>query len=572
MQSQIEILHKIKYEFLIFKCIFVMNSFTSMSLNLKGQICVICMSRPNVCADQEMYMMGGRQPCVQAFSRMVKVWKQGCTSHKWCVGYERRTAYYTTYRQVYNMDLHTVYKCCPGWTQKNDEMGCLHICSENTCFNGGRCAETGDHVCHCPLGFKGTRCQYGEFSFLVTVCLVVPSDVDECEELNGGCQQTCVNTRGSYHCECSEGFRMHTDGRTCIVRDPCGERNGGCAQLCLSEEGRVHCSCRPGFKLAGDGKDCEDIDECSSGHAKCSHGCVNMPGSFSCLCHPGFELGSDGKQCYRIEMEIVNSCEKNNGGCSHHCEHTTNGPLCSCYQGYHLEQDRKTCVDSNECVSGESCCSHVCRNYPGGYECSCRAGYRLHPDGCGCDEEEVEEEEEQLEVDRLPDLLYRKAPQLLQYTAALRSRYGSDNDDGSHGGDSEREIEIQRERRGELRLDSHIVCLDGSFGEDCSMSCKDCVHGACGESKDRCDCSPGWTGTICSESKETDSKGYFGWNCRRKCSCPNNGPCHRLYGACLCSPGLYGRFCHLRKLKHRYRFSDRSNVFNAGMGLNKCTL
>lgn len=46
----------------------------------------------------------------------------------------------------------------------------------------------------------------------VCVCL----DVNECEELNGGCQQTCVNTPGSHHCECSEGFRMHADGRTCI--------------------------------------------------------------------------------------------------------------------------------------------------------------------------------------------------------------------------------------------------------------------------------------------------------------------------------------------------------------------
>lgn len=50
----------------------------------------------------------------------------------------------------------------------------------------------------------------------VFVCVCVCSDVNECEELNGGCQQTCVNTPGSYHCECSEGFRMHADGRTCI--------------------------------------------------------------------------------------------------------------------------------------------------------------------------------------------------------------------------------------------------------------------------------------------------------------------------------------------------------------------
>ncbi|PWA20179.1 hypothetical protein CCH79_00003680 [Gambusia affinis] len=663
---------------------------------------------PNVCANQEVSMLGVRQPCVQAFTRMMQVWKQGCTGRRWCVGFERRTAYYTAYRQAYSMDFHTVYKCCPGWAHKDNEMGCLHrVCSANACLNGGRCAETGERICHCPLGFKGPRCQYDINECEVDeggcegyCCNTIGSyyckcpegskvgpdgkacnDINECDELNGGCQQTCVNTAGSYHCECSEGFRMHSDGRTCVavnscsilnggcehkcvdvgnneykcecrrnyqlkrdgrhceLRDLCKERNGGCAQFCNSEGGKANCSCRSGFMLSGDQKNCEDIDECSSGHAKCSHGCINMLGSFRCVCHPGFELGAEGKQCYRIEMEIVNSCEKNNGGCSHHCEHVTNGPLCSCNQGYRLDTDRRTCVDSDECLSVESCCSHLCRNYPGGYECSCRAGHRLSPDGCGCEDineclaetsgcehycintlgtyqcfcrigfrldldqhscislygsELDEEEEEGLEAERLPDLLFRKAPQLLHYTAGLHVRHSTDNnddddddddDDGRHVSDSDEELEIHREHRGELRLESTIVCLEGSFGDDCSVSCDDCVNGACSENMDQCDCSPGWTGIICNETCHQGSygkscnsmchclnggscdpvtgkclcplgvngqfcedgclRGYFGKNCRRKCNCPNNGPCHRLYGACLCSLGLYGRFCHL---------------------------
>ncbi len=72
------------------------------------------------------------------------------------------------------------------------------------------------------------------------------------------------------------------------------------------------------------------------------------------------------------------------------------------------------------------------------------------------EEEEEDEEDEQLDIHRLPDLLFRKAPQLLQYTAALHSRYETDEDNGSDGGDSGKELEIQRERRGELRLDSDI--------------------------------------------------------------------------------------------------------------------
>lgn len=67
------------------------------------------------------------------------------------------------------------------------------------------------------------------------------------------------------------------------------------------------------------------------------------------------------------------------------------------------------------------------------------------------EEEGEDEEEEQLEV--RPDLLFRNAPQLLQYTAALRSRQDGDDD---HDEDASVELDIQRERRRELRLDSHI--------------------------------------------------------------------------------------------------------------------
>ncbi|KAM9034687.1 EGF-like and EMI domain-containing protein 1 [Sarcophilus harrisii] len=81
---------------------------------------------PNVCAVRELTIVGHRQPCVQAFTRMVKVWKQGCGRQMWCVGYERRTAYYTDYRQVYNMEYQTVYKCCPGWYQLSNDEGCLY--------------------------------------------------------------------------------------------------------------------------------------------------------------------------------------------------------------------------------------------------------------------------------------------------------------------------------------------------------------------------------------------------------------------------------------------------------------
>ena len=33
------------------------------------------------------------------------------------------------------------------------------------------------------------------------------SDIDECMEGNHGCSQVCVNTPGSYYCNCDRGYQ-----------------------------------------------------------------------------------------------------------------------------------------------------------------------------------------------------------------------------------------------------------------------------------------------------------------------------------------------------------------------------
>ena len=50
-------------------------------------------------------------------------------------------------------------------------------------------------------------------------------DFDECQEgrdqIEGKafCEQDCVNTLGSYVCQCREGYELHPDGKTCIGKD-----------------------------------------------------------------------------------------------------------------------------------------------------------------------------------------------------------------------------------------------------------------------------------------------------------------------------------------------------------------
>ena len=44
-------------------------------------------------------------------------------------------------------------------------------------------------------------------------------DIDECADDNGGCDDTCINTNGSYSCQCSDGLRVLPDKKSC-EREP----------------------------------------------------------------------------------------------------------------------------------------------------------------------------------------------------------------------------------------------------------------------------------------------------------------------------------------------------------------
>ena len=41
-------------------------------------------------------------------------------------------------------------------------------------------------------------------------------DVNECSTSNGGCQHTCVNTAGSYQCQCRSGYTLSSNRRSCV--------------------------------------------------------------------------------------------------------------------------------------------------------------------------------------------------------------------------------------------------------------------------------------------------------------------------------------------------------------------
>ena len=45
--------------------------------------------------------------------------------------------------------------------------------------------------------------------------IVFFADINECDDNNGGCEQICQNTVGSYYCECEEGYELNCDDHAC---------------------------------------------------------------------------------------------------------------------------------------------------------------------------------------------------------------------------------------------------------------------------------------------------------------------------------------------------------------------
>ena len=53
------------------------------------------------------------------------------------------------------------------------------------------------------------------FNLCTTYLIIFCIDVDECQNDNGGCEHTCINTPGSYLCECDNGYSLAEDGHMC---------------------------------------------------------------------------------------------------------------------------------------------------------------------------------------------------------------------------------------------------------------------------------------------------------------------------------------------------------------------
>ncbi|XP_063788826.1 hemicentin-1-like [Pseudophryne corroboree] len=179
---------------------------------------------------------------------------------------------------------------------------------------------------------------------------------------------TCEEYFGNKECSCDEGFIG--DGFTCCDIDECAFYwSNNCSDICVNTLGSYTCECRSGYTRSV--KDvCVDIDECYDADLNECHPlamCSNSAGSYSCSCKAGHY--GDGFQCHPEActtdicdqgMECLKQVESVN--CSDPCINyiTINEPWRSTFNMFG---------------------SHCDRNKIGWYRFTGRGGIRI-PEGC----------------------------------------------------------------------------------------------------------------------------------------------------------------------------------------------
>ena len=55
------------------------------------------------------------------------------------------------------------------------------------------------------------------YTILYGLCQILLNslDIDECDLNTDGCEQGCVNTNGSFMCNCTDGYELNGDGFSC---------------------------------------------------------------------------------------------------------------------------------------------------------------------------------------------------------------------------------------------------------------------------------------------------------------------------------------------------------------------
>ncbi|XP_022906889.2 fibrillin-2-like [Onthophagus taurus] len=430
--------------------------------------------------------------------------------------------------------------CPPGYILNARQMKCVDVRQDfcfDQVFSGNQCAAQRGNMkltlkeCCCSRGQAwGVYCLRCPQEGSVEYQKLCPEgagrmdngeDLDECALIPRACDGgDCVNTDGSYRCECPMGYTLDGSGRTCIDENECEITKGVCGNgTCVNVIGGFECTCSDGF-APGPLQSCEDVNECHEIGNQCAFRCHNVPGSFRCICPYGYALAPDGRHC-----QDVDECLTPANNCKFLCKNLIGSFTCICPEGYSQVPGVDDCRDINECQTIEGVCANgYCRNLPGSYMCDCLDGYQPDRDHKSC-------------IDKRKEFCFRKLTRGDRCTPHHREMIAMTKAEcccalGEAWG---AKCELCPQKFSSLYND---MCMDSgivSTGEDvdeCATIPDLCINGRCINTMGsyRCVCNRGFKsdggGTRCSDINECgQTPSPCQYNCQNTpgsfvCSCP----------------------------------------------------
>ncbi|XP_067828863.1 tolloid-like protein 2 isoform X2 [Heptranchias perlo] len=198
-------------------------------------------------------------------------------------------------------------------------------------------------------------------------------EVDECSRPdNGGCQQRCVNTLGSYRCACDPGYELAGDRSSC---------EAACGGFITKLNGTVT---SPGWpKEYPTNKNCVwQVVAPSQYRISLQFEAFELEGNDVCKydyveVHSGLSSASKlhGRFCGSEKPDIITS-QFNNMRIEFKSDNTVSKKG---FKGQFFS-------DKDECSVDNGSCQHECLNTLGSYVCQCRNGFILHENGLDCKE------------------------------------------------------------------------------------------------------------------------------------------------------------------------------------------
>uniref|UniRef100_A0A8D3CN80 Latent-transforming growth factor beta-binding protein 4 n=1 Tax=Scophthalmus maximus TaxID=52904 RepID=A0A8D3CN80_SCOMX len=295
---------------------------------------------------------------------------------------------------------------CVGGLCRNTEGSFLCVCPRGFLVDEEGTSCVGKYLQ--PLVLVGSYTRQCSF-------LIFFSDIDECINRTVCPSGICLNVPGSYNCaSCPNGFLAQ--GGQCVGRsnsvcgvyvqglftcscngdiDECQDERVCTRGHCLNTEGSFICECGPGFRGSATGHECDDVDECVEEAGPCEPvgECVNSMGSYTCTCPQGYQQ-INGTSCrgerwsthtsshpprwvFSPVVPDFDECMDEQELCSPNgeCLNTEGSYLCVCESGFTTNLDTPSCDDVNECELLSSVCGEAqCVNMDGSFLCMCPSG------------------------------------------------------------------------------------------------------------------------------------------------------------------------------------------------------